>query len=164
MGHAERSARRDAMRSSTVLRLCLVLEWVLFLAGLGLSFATERFLPEPLRAWLDAEAEGDPSVREMAFFGLCILLVASGIVGTVGLFLLQRWAAWLYLVNSILGVLLTLLAGPAVEHPLTDAIGEVASIMCGMVIALAFFSDALKKQRAESPIPRVVAETAPRVS
>jgi hypothetical protein len=152
------------MRSSTVLRLCLVLEWVFFLAGLGLSFAMERFLPEPLRAWLDAEAEGNPTVGEMAFLFLCILLLIPAITATVGLFFLQRWAAWLYLITAILFMLLELLAGPIVEHPLPTAIGEVANIMCGMVIALAFFSDALKKQRAESPIPRVVTEAVPRVS
>jgi len=152
------------MRSSTVLRLCLVLEWVLFLAGLGLSFAMERFLPEPLRAWLSAEAEGDPTVRELAVFGLCILLLISGIVGTVGLFFLQRWAAWLYLINLVLGMPLALLAGPVVDHPLPYAIEEVGTIMYGMVIALAFFSDALRKQPAAPPAPRVVAETAPRVS
>lgn len=152
------------MRSSTVLRLCLVLEWVLSLAGLGLSFAMERFLPEPLRAWLSAQAEGDPTVGELALFFLCILLLIPAITATVGLFFLQRWAAWLYLITAILFMPLALLAGPIVEHPLPDAICDVASIMCGMVIALAFFSDALKKQRAESPILRVVAEAAPRMS
>jgi len=57
---------------------------------------------------------------------------------------LQRWAAWLYLVSLLIGYALFPFTGPTVEHALADAVDELAILMSGSIIGLAFFSDALR--------------------
>jgi hypothetical protein len=90
-------------------------------------------------------------------FSACLPLVASLIVSTIGLLCLRRWAAWLYLITNVVGMLLMPLTGPTVEHAFADLFDELGIVMSGMVIALAFFTDSLKKTadgQSLPPLPR----------
>lgn len=145
------------MKSSTMLRWCLALELVFILVGVALSSALESSLPEPLAAWLQAESERDLTSGEIALFAVFVPLILTAIAATVGLFCLRRWAAWLYLFTCLLGVVLMPLTGPTVEHAIPDAFDEAALVLSGMVVALAFFTDSLKRGGAEQnppPLPR----------
>ena len=142
------------MKSTTVLRLCLVFEWVFVASAVAASFLLESSLPEPLSSWLRAESERDMTGGELIFALTCVPLIISIIVATIGLLCLRRWAAWLYLITAVVGVILMPLSGPHVEHAITDALGEIGSVMSGMVIALAFFTDSLgKKTITKEPPP-----------
>jgi hypothetical protein len=137
------------MEPTTMLRICLVLEWVFAVAALIASLALRHLLPEPLRAWYAAEYERDLSSMEMTILSFFIPLIISQLVATVGLFFLRRWAAWLYLCTGAIGILYVALTGPSVIHPTSSALETLATIMNGMVISLAFFTDALKKRSSE---------------
>jgi xanthine/uracil permease len=133
------------MKTQTILRVCVVLEWVVYIIGVGLSFVLQDSLPTPLKDWLVAEAERDMAVHELVLLGggVVVLLLAA-IVASVGLLFLQRWAAWLYLFSFIVGCLLCLFYGPVVEHGVADVVGDVATFLSGLVLGLAFFTDALR--------------------
>jgi len=122
--------------------------WVFVVISIVASLILEPSLPEPLAAWLKADAERDITAGEFALLAAFIPLLVSIIVATAGLLCLQRWAAWLYLVTTVIGTLLMPFTGPTVEHALADTIDEIGIIMSGMVIALAFFTDSLKKKDA----------------
>lgn len=145
------------MKSSTMLRWCLVLEWVFILVGMATAFALESSLPAPLAAWLKGEADSDLTSGQFVLVALGIPLIVSMIVATIGLLCLRRWAAWLYLITTVLEFLIMPFTGPTVEHALADALEQVATVLSGIVIALAFFTDSLKKRTAEQnppPLPR----------
>lgn len=146
------------IKSSTLLRWCLALEWVFIAAGITVSTIMESSLPEPLTTWLMTEAEADITIGDIAFVALAIPLLISAVVATVGLFCLRRWAAWLYLITTVLGMLLTPFTGPVVEHPLADMFDEFGIIMIGMVLALTFFTDSLKKNSSGQSIPPPLAQ------
>lgn len=141
------------MKSSTILRWCLVLEWMFIAIGMTISTALESSLPEPLTEWLRMETEADLTVGSIVLVALGIPLLIAAIVATIGLFCLRRWAAWLYLVTNALGMLTMPFTGPVVEHPLANAFDEMGVIMIGMVLALAFFTDSLKKESSAQNLP-----------
>ena len=140
------------MRPSTVLRICVVLEWVFVGVAIALSFLLESTLPAPLRDWLatQAEAEGDLAPHEIALFIGMIPVLVCVLAGSIGLLFLKRWAAWLYLISVIIGYLLVPFMGPTVEHGVVDAFYEMATLLSGLIIGLAFFSDALSVGNAQS--------------
>ena len=131
------------MKASVVLRLCVALELVLAVVAIASSYALDSFLPEPLRAWQAAASE-TVTFGDFILFAFIVPLIVCLLVASVGLLLLKRWAAWLYLGVSVAGVLITPFTGITVEHPLTDTAEEIGSVLNGLVLGLAFFSDALK--------------------
>jgi len=139
------------MKKSNMLRWCVALEWVFGLSGVVAYFALESSLPQPLAAWLKAEAERDMTTLEMATVPVFLLFLVSYVVATVGLFRLRRWAAWLYLISCIGVVILTPLTGPTVQHALAQVLNDIAGMLSGMVIALAFFTDSLKEKDELNP-------------
>ena len=132
------------MRSSTVLRICVVLEWAFVGVAVALSFLLESSLPAPLRDWLAADAEADLAPHEAALLVAMILAMVCVLVGSIGLLFLKRWAAWLYLISVIIGYALFPFMGPSVAHGVADVVGDLATLLSGLIIGLAFFSDALR--------------------
>jgi hypothetical protein len=132
------------MRHSTILRACVVLEWVLFVLYIALSFALADNLPAELRAWQDADAERHRDLHEWATLATGLLCLLAAFVASVGLLFLQRWAAWLYLASKVVEYLVYPFSGPTVEHALADTAEELGILVSGAILALAFFSEALR--------------------
>jgi hypothetical protein len=144
------------MKHKTVLNYCLATEWICIVAGVLASFALEAHLPQPLQAWLAQEAETPLGVEDNVMLVACFPLIISMVVASVGLFAGRKWAAWVYLVTSVLGILVMTLTGPTVAHAIPDTLDDISVAMSGMVIALAFFTDALEKvAEPSSPLVRV---------
>jgi hypothetical protein len=137
------------VRASTALRWCLLLEWVFVLGSVAVSLSLESSLPEPLVTWLNADAERDLSAQEIALHAVLVAIIASLVVATIGLLCLRRWAAWLYLIATVLGMFLVAFTGPTVEHAVADALDDAGMLMSGAVIALAFFTGSLDRSAPE---------------
>ncbi len=133
------------MKRTTVLRALLILQWILIVAGVALSLALESHLPVELQAWLKAQADGSITTTDWLLLFLGIPLLVVMIVGSVGLFMLRRWGAWLYLITTSLGTTLMPFTGPTVDHVVADAVDEIALIFSGVVIGIAFFGNVLKQ-------------------
>jgi uncharacterized RDD family membrane protein YckC len=114
------------------------------------SLYLESSLPAPLLDWLNAELEKDLATYEIILFVLAIPAVICSIAGFIGLFLLKRWGAWFYVSSLIIGFIILPFTGPTVEHAIADTIDEIAVLLSGMIIGLAFFSDALDWGRKDS--------------
>jgi nitrate reductase NapE component len=138
------------MRSTTLLRFFVLLEWAFLLISMKLSFALEHTLPEPLRDWIAADTDAEVSKADLIILFSIVPLLASALVGAIGLLFLKRWAAWVYLVSMVLGYLIVPFTGPSVEHAIAYAVDEVSVVFSGMVIALAFFSDALDPKKPDT--------------
>ena len=131
------------MKNKTALICCLGAQWVCVVAGILSTMSLKSHLPQPLQAWLAKEAEAPMGIEDIVMLVAAIPFTISMIVASVGLFAGRKWAAWLYLVTSVLCILVMAFTGPTVAHAIPDTLNYVGAAMSGMVIALAFFTDAL---------------------
>jgi hypothetical protein len=133
----------EKSKARLVLRFCLVALFALIVLSIGLAFVADKLLPETLAEWYRAESSGEFEFADFLtlFFwgaGVFLYLVSMG-----GLFFYQRWAAWMMVI--VLAVFsLQLLFSPTVEPGLLSYLGSLSDILTGLVLGLAFFSDALQ--------------------
>ena len=133
------------------LRIGVVLSWVFGIISVISSILLQDSLPASLQDWLISDSERDMSAYEVILGSAAIVDYVVIIVASVGLFMLKRWAAMLYLVAFVVMLILSPFAGPSVEHALSASLWEIADILIGMVLGLAFFSDALSSKRQTVP-------------
>jgi hypothetical protein len=136
----------NQQNSRLALRI-LILGSVFFgFVSLVIAFAGDGFLPKELVDWQAAqetEEEGALLLGLVLIFPLIIAWVAS----LVGLFLFQKWAAWLYLAGAVLGSIFLLLE-PNVESGVSAFFSELDTLVGGIILGIAFFSNALDPDQA----------------
>jgi len=136
----------NQQHSRLALRI-LILGSVFFgFVSLVIAFAGDGFLPKELVDWQAAqetEEEGASLLGLVLIFPLIIAWVAS----LVGLFLFQKWAAWLYLAGAVLGSIFLLLE-PNVESGVSAFFSDLDTLAGGIILGIAFFSNALDPDQA----------------
>lgn len=134
------------MNARLSLRILLVLHILMVVAVVGLSFVDGYLLPDTLAAWKDAQLnEDDLSLSDLLLLVLWLGGLGGYIVSVAGLFLLQRWAAWLFLAFTVLGLGFTL-SEPSVYSGLLAAIDAVVLLVQGAILALCFGTEALRPE------------------
>lgn len=133
----------DKSKARLILRFLLVALFGLIVLSIGLAFVADKLLPDPLADWVHQENAGEFGVGDI--FGL--LFWGAGLflffVSMAGLFFYQRWAAWMMaVVIAVFSV--QLLFSPTVEPGLLSLMGSLSDVLTGLVLGLAFFSDALQ--------------------
>ncbi len=132
------------MNARLSLRLLLVLHVLLQVVAVTLSFFDGYLLPHTLAEWKDAQwSEDDLSLSDMLLFALWLGWLAGYVVSVVGLFLQQRWAAWLSLALTVVGLGFTL-SEPSVYSGLLAAIDALALLVQGAILAVCFGTEALR--------------------
>jgi hypothetical protein len=132
----------EKSKARIVLRFCLVALFAVIALSIGLAFVAVKLLPEPLAEWLAAQSTGDFEFTD----ALTILFLGAGVmlffISMVGLFFYQRWAAWMMV--AVLALFsLQLLFSPTIEPGILSYLGSLSDILTGLVLGLAFFTDAL---------------------
>jgi len=127
-----------------ILRVVLLALFAVIVLSVGLSFVADKLLPAELAEWQQRNSAVNFSLSDI--FGL--LFWASGLglvlISMAGLFFYQRWAAWMFL-GVILLFSLQVLFNPTVEPGLLSYLGGWSDVLTGLVLGLAFFSDALSE-------------------
>ena len=91
------------MNARWSLRLLLALHLVLLVVGVSLSFFDGYLLPDTLAEWKKAQLDEDTlSLADLLLLALWLGWLGGYLVSVVGLFLQQRWAAWLFLAITVL--------------------------------------------------------------
>jgi hypothetical protein len=133
----------DKSKARLVLRFLLVALFGLIVLSIGIAFVADKLLPEALADWLHQENAGEFGVAEVVgllFWGAGLFLF---FVSMVGLFCYQRWAAWMMaLVIAVFSI--QLLFSPTVEPGVLSLMGSLSDVLTGLVLGLAFFTDALQ--------------------
>jgi len=128
------------------LRILLVLHVLMLVVGVALSFFDGYLLPDTLAEWKEAQLDEDAlSLTDLLLLGLWLGWLGGYLVSVVGLFLQQRWAAWLSLAITVLGLGFTL-SEPSVYSGLLAAIDTLALLVQGAILALCFGTDALRPE------------------
>jgi hypothetical protein len=79
-------------------------------------------------------------VFSLLFWGAGLFLF---FVSMVGLFCYQRWASWL-MAGVIAVFSIQLLFSPTVEPGILSLLGSLSDVLTGLVLGVAFFTDALQ--------------------
>jgi hypothetical protein len=132
----------DKSKARLVLRVSLLALFALIVLSVGLAVISDKLLPTELAEWHHRNADvefGFPDFLEFAFWasGMALFFVSM-----VGLFFFQRWAAWM-MVGVLLVFSLQILFSPSVEPGLLSYVSSWSDIVNGLVLGLAFFTDAL---------------------
>ena len=128
------------MSSRGVLRTLIVAEVGLVVLSIVGSLLTESLLPEPLRAYVATEFEGEITTRDVAMVAAAVPLLILWLVSTIGLFFFWRPARMLYVVTMIFGLLAMPFFGPYVDVGLGAMLEDAATIISGVILALVYFS------------------------
>lgn len=128
------------------LRILLVLHVLMLVVGVALSFFDGYLLPDTLAEWKDTQLNEDAlSLTDLLLLGLWLGWLGGYLVSVVGLFLQQRWAAWLSLGLTVIGLVFTL-SEPSVYSGLLAAIDAFALLVQGAILALCFGTEALRPE------------------
>jgi hypothetical protein len=134
----------DKSKLRLILRITLFALWASIVLSVALALLSDRLLPDALVEWHKANNAdwGFADVIGLAFWAVGIVLF---FISSVGVFFYQRWAAWMFVI--VLGVFsLQVLATPTVEPGISSFVGSWSDVLSGMVIAIAFLTDALQDE------------------
>ena len=132
----------NQQHSRLALRILILASAFFFFVGLVIVMAGDSFLPKELADWQAAqETEEDGAL----LLGLVLIfpLIIAWVASSVGLFLFQKWAAWLYLAFAVLGSIFLLLE-PNVESGVSAFFSYLDALAGGIILGIAFFSNALE--------------------
>ena len=121
-------------------RILLVLSWLLVIAGVIVSFATENSLPPELQSYLERVENAPLANGEIVLAVVDVTFVVFAVVLTVGLFRFRRWAKTLLPMSFILGLVLIPINGPSVESGWASSLFYLGSLVDGIILALVYFS------------------------
>ena len=117
--------------------------------------ATRSHLPEPLRAYLDAEdkvqAEMPPRLMVLAFGAIAVASLAF--ISSIGLLVLWRPARLLYTLSFVIALPLYLVMDPVIYSGTTEFLNELASLLGGAIWALLYFSPIKSHFDRPDPLP-----------
>jgi hypothetical protein len=128
------------MPTKGLLRTLIVAEIVIGIISIVVSSFTESTLPEPLRAFSEAQTESEITTRGVAMIAAAIALIILLLVSSIGLFFFWRPARILYLLTLILGIAMTPFFGPYVDAGLGTAFEDIAVVISGVILGLVYFS------------------------
>ncbi len=140
------------MPSKSFLRILIVAQFGLFVLAIVVALLTVSLLPEPLRAYAEAEARGEMTTRNWDTLRLIFPVLMLWLGSSIGLFFFWRPSRIFYLIYIVLGLLVTPFLGPNVDTGWSRTFEEAASIVSGVILALVYFSP-LKNlyERASNP-------------
>jgi Zn-dependent protease with chaperone function len=133
----------EKSKARLILRFLLVALFAMVVLSIGIAIVADKLLPEALADWVHQENSGDFGVSDiigLMFWGAGLFLF---FVSMAGLFFYQRWAAWMMAaVIAIFSV--QLIFSPTVEPGILSLLGSLSDVLTGLVLGVAFFSDALQ--------------------
>jgi len=128
------------------LRAAVLMSAFLALIGTVIYLTGDGLLPKELADWEAAQKSGDGAGSTFAVF-FAISVIGVLVASLVGLFMLQKWGAWLYLACQLIFSVF-MLAGPNVESGLAAFISSLDTLLGGAILGLAFFSSALEPDQS----------------
>jgi hypothetical protein len=118
----------------------IVMHWVLIIGGAVVAVASERYLPLPLKSYVDSQTDTLWSDHAEAILIVSLLYLAITIAVYVGLFFFKGWAKKLYLPVLLGGMAVTASMGPTVELGPVSTLGDCLMLIEGVILSAIFFT------------------------
>ena len=138
------------MNQLRLFRVLIAAQIGLVVLAIAASVRLEATLPEPLRAYQQAQLDTPFASKAVAFAALGIPLLAAMVVAWIALLRFWRIGPWLYLATTVAGIALTIATGPSVTTAIETTLDTASSVVAGAIIAMAFFSDVAGRFRANT--------------
>lgn len=136
------------MTARRALRIAIVGAWLMFITAQVLSYLLRNSLPAQLQVYLAAEDERETTLLGVAALLIGVPCLAASVVSSIGIFFFARWARWLYLGSMAVSYAAAPLYGPTVEHVVADTFDHAETLLSGVVLGIAFFTDAIPREDA----------------
>ena len=129
------------MTPHIALRGCILLEITLAVALMLIGVVGEPFLPEPLRAYVEAQSDAALTPRELILLPLDLLVLALAVTAWVGLWRGWRKSRRLYTAVSALTLPLLLFHPADVASGVSNFLEATAAMVAGVILGLLYFSE-----------------------
>ena len=131
------------MSPTSALRLFISLYWAMGILSAVVPLVLPGWPPETLKAWVAEEEARD---LPLALLPTLATIAIASIVSSIALLRLRRWGAPVFLVSGLLSYGAIALLGPQVTPGVAYLFEVGAAISAGLVIALCYWSDALRPE------------------
>jgi hypothetical protein len=138
------------MDTTKIIKILVVLEVLLLLAYLGLSFSLESHLPAVLQQYLNQELESGLSTSDQVALWGGIPVLLCYVASVVGLLLTKAWGKGLYILTAMAGYLLAPFLSPTIEHAASATVCDLGSVTEGAILALLFFTKSAFNKSSDS--------------
>lgn len=119
-------------------RQLLIAEWCLAVAIVPFSIWSEKYLPPPLRQYMDTIESAPFSTTDAVMTAFGFAFLAFAVVVTVGLYRFRRWSRPALLISTVLGLVVQAIYGPYVESGVSSALDDALVLLGGIIMALVF--------------------------
>jgi len=130
----------QATRLKTRLKVLLCMEALFVICNAALVIFGDSLLPEQLRAYEASVANAPQTLMGLIVVVVGMVLIATALTATIGLFLTWRPSRALYLWTRIALVVLSPLNGPNVESGWADLFDGTATLVAGVIIGMLYYS------------------------
>jgi hypothetical protein len=129
------------MNRLRLFRVLIFAQMAIVALSMAASVRLERTLPDALQSYLRGRHDARVAGKEVVVALAAIVLLAAMVTAWVALLRSWRIGPWIYLATTIGGVVLTVAAGPTVTTAIETALDTSSSVIGGVILAMAFFSD-----------------------
>jgi hypothetical protein len=131
----------DMQRTVLAFRVLILAGLALGLVGSTIDFLVPSLVPSTLDDAWDSYVADESWGSTVVIGSLASLVFVAGVVATIGLLLLKRWARPLALAVTVLSLLTYPLLGPTVSSGWAQMISESGMIMWGAALSMTFFAE-----------------------
>jgi hypothetical protein len=124
----------------TKLRVLIVAQFVTGVASLVVSQIATPSSTAALRDKAEPFEYGFSPFVGQILLAIFVVFFVAAVVSWIGLFLFWRPARLLFVITTLLLLLPTLLGGPHINAGVSAMLGEIVSIITGVILALVYFS------------------------
>jgi len=124
-----------------VLKVAIVTQWFLIVAGAVVGLVEERFLPELLRIYIHQQDTRSLTPSKIVFLSLGFLSVLGLLVASFGIYRLRPWARTPYVACLFIFALVFLFLGPVISGSIEGILEYFANGLLGFTVAMLYFSE-----------------------
>jgi hypothetical protein len=135
------------MNPLRLFRVLIFAQMAIVALAIAASVRLEKTLPGALQSYLRARQDAPFDSKEVGVGAAAIILLAAMVAAWIALLASWRIGPWIYLATIIGGVVLTLAADPTVTTAIETALDTSSSVIGGVILAMAFFSEVAPRFR-----------------
>lgn len=113
---------------------------LMFVAVAASMFLADEALSPGLRQAYEAEPRPAGVLPEWLYTSFLMVFLAAMVASVVGLYRFRPWGRTLSLWLTLAPLPLAFLGGPLLESPLESSLSDIASMLWGAIVAVAYFS------------------------
>ena len=121
-------------------RRLIILQWLLGLSAVAVSWVTNKHLPPELRAYWEARMNAESEAGASILVAVSLAVLFASVIIDVGLYRFRPWAKALLLPSHIIALVMMPLYGPTVLSGWVEPLNYLYSLVNGGILFLVYWS------------------------